>query len=273
MSRFFLVYAVHVEPREQQRAGINSFPANNYDLSGRMGKGGVRSAASGFNHARNSKTGRIFNLGVGVFLKTGRPYSLTDRTMTIITSAPLQPGPPELAGTRYRPGYAEYDLRWFRDFKLAPSQNEVAPTLTVSVDAFNIFNQRELHGLYRQPQFAIFRPAPSAHNLQDGYNSRRDSPSDRIKPRNQNYCLITMNHAATIGPCGPRPVRPSRGGAPGGWRRSRTALGLEEVRVMRLRINRDGLRAGERGDVATVVYLSGESWWTTVTLPSPPFGM
>ena len=25
--------------------------------------------------------------------------------------------------------------------------------------------------------------------------------------------------------------------------------------------------------VATTVYLSGESWWTTVTLPSPPFGM
>ena len=25
--------------------------------------------------------------------------------------------------------------------------------------------------------------------------------------------------------------------------------------------------------VATVVYLSGESWWTTVTLPSPPFGI
>ena len=25
--------------------------------------------------------------------------------------------------------------------------------------------------------------------------------------------------------------------------------------------------------VATVVYLSGESWWTTVTVPSPPLGM
>src|SRR5512143_1579233 len=25
--------------------------------------------------------------------------------------------------------------------------------------------------------------------------------------------------------------------------------------------------------VATVEYLSGESWWTTVTFPSPPFGM
>jgi len=38
------------------------------------------------------------------------------------------------------PGYAEYDLRWFRDFKLAPPKHEIAPTLTVSVDAFNILN-------------------------------------------------------------------------------------------------------------------------------------
>src|SRR5260370_36266195 len=34
----------------------------------------------------------------------------------------------------------------------------------------------------------------------------------------------------------------------GRWRRSGTALGLEEVLVVRLRIDTDGLRAGERGD-------------------------
>ena len=27
------------------------------------------------------------------------------------------------------------------------------------------------------------------------------------------------------------------------------------------------------GTIATTVYLSGESWWTTVTFPSPPLGM
>ena len=32
------------------------------------------------------------------------------------------------------------DVRWFRDFKLAKSRNEIAPTLTVSLDAFNVLN-------------------------------------------------------------------------------------------------------------------------------------
>src|SRR3984893_12326965 len=84
-----------------------------------------------------------------------------------------------------------------------------------------------------------------------------------------------MNHAATIGPCGPRP-RPAGaagGGAPGagvgtgprsGWKRytlcvtGSTAIVFAPANV---------------ATVATTVYLPGESWWTTVTLPSPPFGM
>lgn len=88
------------------------------------------------------------------------------------------------------------------------------------------------------------------------------------------YCLITINHAATIGPCGPPPrppvaggVTPARGAGAGprsGWKRyalcvtGSTAIVFAPANV---------------STVATVMYLSGESWWTTVTLPSPPFGM
>src|SRR5205823_13588343 len=79
-----------------------------------------------------------------------------------------------------------------------------------------------------------------------------------------------------IGPWGPRP-RPRRpgagvgasgaGGGAGprsGWKRyalwvtGSTAMVFAPANV---------------GTVATTVYVSGESWWTTVTLPSPPFGM
>src|SRR3979409_2500619 len=87
---------------------------------------------------------------------------------------------------------------------------------------------------------------------------------------------MTMNHAATIGPCGPRPRPPGPdggGGAPAagpgtgprsGWKRytlcvtGSTAIVFAPANV---------------ATVATTVYLSGESWWTTVTLPSAPFGM
>jgi len=86
------------------------------------------------------KPGKLFNLGVGVFLNTGRPYSLTtghdDFHVGSATARPPSVGRNTLQG----PGYAEYDLRWFRDFKLAKVRNEVAPTITVSVDAFNLLN-------------------------------------------------------------------------------------------------------------------------------------
>src|SRR5712671_1440624 len=90
----------------------------------------------------------------------------------------------------------------------------------------------------------------------------------------RNYCLITINHAATIGPCGPRPRPPGAGGGASagvagagprsGWKRyalcvtGSTAIVFAPANV---------------STVATVEYLSGESWWTTVTFPWPPFGM
>src|SRR5262249_49599277 len=88
------------------------------------------------------------------------------------------------------------------------------------------------------------------------------------------YCLMTINHAAMTGPCGPRPCPPGAGGGASaggggagprsGWKRyalcvtGSTAIGLAPANV---------------ATVATTVYLSGEAWWTTVTLPWAPFGM
>src|SRR5437773_2206662 len=87
---------------------------------------------------------------------------------------------------------------------------------------------------------------------------------------------MTMNHAATIGPSGPRPRPP--GPAPGvgapaggagagprsGWKRYALCVTGSTVIVF---------APANVSTVATTVYLSAESWWTTVTLPSPPFGM
>src|ERR1700733_12386834 len=101
---------------------------------------------------------------------------------------------------------------------------------------------------------------------------RRSGTLRRISP---SYGLITINHAATIGPCGPRP-RPapaagggaSAGGAGAGprsgWNRYTLCVTGSTVIVF---------APAKVATVATVVYLSGESWCTTVTLPSPPLGM
>ena len=120
-------------------SGINSFPANNYDLSGEWGRADFDQRHR-FNLLGTIKPGKLFNLALGVFLNTGRPYSLTtgrdDYHVGSATARPAGVGRNTLQG----PGYAEYDLRWFRDFKVARPRNEVAPTLTISLDAFNLLN-------------------------------------------------------------------------------------------------------------------------------------
>jgi hypothetical protein len=120
-------------------SGINSFPANNYDLSTEWGKADFDQRHR-FNVLGTVKPGKLFNLGVGAFLNSGHPYSLTtghdDYHVGNATARPLGVGRNTLTG----PAYVEYDLRWFRDFKLAKARNEVAPTVTISFDAFNLLN-------------------------------------------------------------------------------------------------------------------------------------
>ncbi len=140
VTRFFSGLVQYTLSRAYNNtAGINSFPANSYDLSGEWGRAEFDQRHR-FNMLGTVKPGKLFNLGVGVFLNSGRPYSLTtgrdDYHVGTATARPPGVGRNTLKG----PGYAEYDLRWFRDIKLAKSRNEIAPTLTVSIDAFNLFN-------------------------------------------------------------------------------------------------------------------------------------
>ena len=86
------------------------------------------------------KAGKLLNLGLGVSLNTGRPYSLTtgrdDYHTGFANARPAGIGRNTLDG----PGYAEFDVRWSHDFEVAPPKHEVAPTITVSIDAFNVSN-------------------------------------------------------------------------------------------------------------------------------------
>src|SRR3974390_150293 len=73
-----------------------------------------------------------------------------------------------------------------------------------------------------------------------------------------------------IGPCGPRPfaLGASAGGAGAGPR-----SGWNKYTLWDFGSTAMVFAPGNVVTVATSVYLSGESWCTTVTLPSPPFGM
>ncbi len=121
-------------------SGIGSFPANNYNLAGEWGRADFDQRHR-FNLLGTVTPVKLLSLGVGISLTSGRPYTLTTGTDDYHTGmANVRPaGVPR--NTIEGPGYAEYDLRWFHDFKLAKERDEVAPTFTVSVDAFNVFNQ------------------------------------------------------------------------------------------------------------------------------------
>src|SRR6202795_3517445 len=90
------------------------------------------------------------------------------------------------------------------------------------------------------------------------------------------YGLMTINHAATIGPWGPRPRPPgpaAGGGASAGSGGAGPRSGWKRYALCVTGSTAIVFAPANVATVAVTVYLSGESWWTTVTLPSPPFGM
>src|SRR5213083_585859 len=87
------------------------------------------------------------------------------------------------------------------------------------------------------------------------------------------YCgLITINQEATIGPCGPRPF-PFAAGAPSAGAGAGPRSGWKRYALWLVGSTAIVFAPAKVATVSTTVYLSGESWWTTVTLPSPSFGM
>jgi hypothetical protein len=124
--------------------GIGSFPANNYDLSGEWGRANSDQRHR-FELMGAIKSGPWFTLGVGLSLRSGRPYSLTtgkDLYNTGNTSA----RPPGVArNTLEGPGYAQLDLRWSHEIALTRNKDEGAK-VTIGADAFNVLNRVNYSG-------------------------------------------------------------------------------------------------------------------------------
>ena len=119
-------------------AGINAFPANNYDLSGEWSRADYdrrhRLNLLGTVHAA-----KYVDFGVGLVMNTGMPYTETtglDEYHTGYASA-RPPGVPR--NSLQGPGFAELDVRWSHDFPF--SSDKEGPRLTVGLDAFNVTNR------------------------------------------------------------------------------------------------------------------------------------
>jgi hypothetical protein len=142
-------------------SGISAYPANNYDLSGEWARADFDQRHK-FNLLGTLKPGKLFNFGAGVSLNTGRPYSLTTGRDDYHTGFANARPPGVRRNTLQGPGYAELDLRWSHDLQLSPPKHEVAPTVTVSIDAFNVFNHVNYAGYVGNQSSPFFGHAVTA---------------------------------------------------------------------------------------------------------------
>jgi len=120
--------------------GINSFPADSYDLSGEW----ARADYEGRQHLHamgTLKPGKLFSLGIMFSFHSGRPYSLTTGRDVNRDSRASDRPPGVRRNTLEGPEAVTLDLRWSRDFFLKPARKDKGPVVTVSADAFNVLNR------------------------------------------------------------------------------------------------------------------------------------
>jgi Carboxypeptidase regulatory-like domain/TonB dependent receptor len=141
LSRFFNGTLQYTLGRAYNNTGgINSLPANSYDLSGEWSRADFDERHR-FNLLGTIKAGKWFNLGLALWLTSGRPYSLTsgrdDNHDSIANDRP----PGVRRNTLQGPGAATLDARWSKEFSLKQSKKEEGPAVTIGVAAFNVLNR------------------------------------------------------------------------------------------------------------------------------------
>jgi outer membrane receptor protein involved in Fe transport len=126
-------------------SGINSLPADNYDLTGEWSRAEFDERHR-FNLLGSLEPGDWFEFGLTLSLSSGRPYSLTtgrdDNRDSIANDRPAGVRRNSLQG----PGGATLDVRWAKEFFLKEGKNEDGPAITLGVDAFNVLNRTNYAG-------------------------------------------------------------------------------------------------------------------------------
>ena len=119
--------------------GINSFPANNYDLSGEWARADYDQRHR-LNVLGTVRPTSSLNLGVGFAASSGMPYTMTtgrdDNRDGLANDRPAGMSRNSLQG----PGFAELDLRCSYDWRLQKTKKDGAK-LTFALDAFNVTNR------------------------------------------------------------------------------------------------------------------------------------
>jgi len=119
--------------------GLNWFPADSFSPHGEWGRADSDRRQQ-FNLLATGKFHPWLNFGASVSLLSQIPFNVTtgddgnrdglanDRPASVTRN------------TGKGPGAAIIDLRWFRELRLKPSAKDKSPLVTLSADAFNLFN-------------------------------------------------------------------------------------------------------------------------------------
>jgi hypothetical protein len=161
-------------PAQGARSSLNSFPANNYDLSGEWARADFDQRHR-FNLLGTINGGRNLKFGVALALYSGMPYTITtgrdDYNDGVANARP--PGIPR--NSMQGPAYAQLDARWSRDFYLTHSKKDKGPVATIGVDAFNVLNNVNYVGyvgVLSSPFFGKPVSAQAVRRLQASFRFR-----------------------------------------------------------------------------------------------------
>jgi outer membrane receptor protein involved in Fe transport len=120
--------------------GVNWFPANSFSPSGEWGRADT-DRRSQFNLLGTASLHRWAQFGVSVSLLSGIPFNITTGRDDNRDGMALDRPAGVVRNTGRGPGAATIDLRWYREFRLHPAKKDKSPSVTVSIDAFNVLNR------------------------------------------------------------------------------------------------------------------------------------
>jgi len=120
--------------------GVNWYPASSFAPTGEWGRAdGDRRHQ--FNVLATASLHRWANFGMSISLLSSPPFNITSGRDDNGDGLAIDRPSGVTRNTGIGPGFAGVDLRWYREFRLRPSQKDKSPAVTLSLDAFNLFNR------------------------------------------------------------------------------------------------------------------------------------
>lgn len=120
--------------------GLNWFPASSFAPAGEWGRADTDRRHQ-FNFLGTVSVHRWLNFGVSASLLTGPPFNITSGRDDNNDGMAVDRPSGVTRNTGVGPNMLGLDLRWYREFRFEPAKKDKSPSVTLSVDAFNLLNR------------------------------------------------------------------------------------------------------------------------------------